>query len=202
MPSNHQQTNQERVMDFQPVDFDGGEVEADAAPGCYEAIIEEVKITKTAEAKGSLPMVILEWKLNSSVEEEPTAEQEKSVGATVAGFLVFRPKGDKRGKMGIIERNKLFSNLGIDIDVIPQRIQSKADFKDLSGALKGQSMQIWVTNRTDPESGEVRTNVQYTAPKGWGGNTDSGEADEPAPTPMKRNAAPAKNGNGKKPARR
>jgi hypothetical protein len=199
MPSNHQQTNQERVMDFQPVDFDGGEVEADAAPGCYEAIIEEVKISKTS--KDSFPMAILEWKLNSSVEEEPTAEQEKSVGATVADFLVFFPKGDKRGKMGIIRRNKLFEMLGIDTDVIPQRIQSKADFKDFAGALKGQSMQLWVTSKTDQDSGEVRTGVQYTAPKGSNGANTS-EADEPAPTPMKRSAAPAKNGNGKKPARR
>jgi hypothetical protein len=173
----------EKAYDFTPVDFDGETVEPEAASGHYEATIEEVKVSKTKPEKGAFPMLIIEWKLTATDSDDEKCQQSVEKGATLADFLTFFPEGDKRGRMGKQRFRKLNERLGIDNDILPKRLQTKADFDDYKAALQGQTMEVWVTASTDEASGETRTSVNYTAPKGSAASNV--EVEEEPETPRK-----------------
>jgi len=156
----HSSSNGKGAYDFKPIDFDKN-IEPDAAVGQYTATLDDVRISKTS--KDEYPMLILEWQLTEAVDGGD--DQEKSVGATVTDFLTFFPSGDRRGRMGKIKYAQLCELLSVDPDTIPARIESKADFLDFIKEVKGQSATVWVSQREDKSSGEVRTNVNYTAPR-------------------------------------
>lgn len=169
-------SRQEKAYDFKPVDYDVETSEPDAAKGEYEAVCEAVKINKTK--KDSYPMPTLDWKLESTMTD--TEEAQKSIGATVTDFIALFPEGDRRGRMGKVRLRTLFEKLGIDPSVMPKRIQSKSDLKDLQEALKGQRLTVYITTSTDEASGETRANIHYTMPRGFetDGEAASGEEEE------------------------
>lgn len=174
----------EKAYDFTPVNFDGETVEPEAAPGKYEATVDDVKVSKTKPEKGAFPMLIIEWKLTGTESDDEKCQQCVEKGVTLADFLTFFPEGDRRGRMGKQRFRKLNEKLGIDNDVLPKRLETKADFDDYKAALQGQTLEIWVTASTDEESGETRTSVHYTAPKGGLGVANDVEVEEPE-TPRK-----------------
>jgi len=153
--------NGKGAYDFKPIDFDRN-IEPDAAVGQYNATLEEVKVSKTS--KDEMPMLVLEWQLTEALDGGDA--QEKSVGASVTDFLVFFPAGDRRGRMGKVKYAQLCELLQIDPDIIPARLESKADFLDFIKEAKAQGATVWVSQREDKSSGEMRTNVNYTAPRG------------------------------------
>jgi hypothetical protein len=173
----HNNSNGKGAYDFKPVDFDKT-IEPDAAPGQYKATLEDVKVSKTS--RDEYPMLILEWQLTESLGDSP--EQEKSVGATVTGFLVFPPNQAKGASLQKRTYAQLCELLGVDTDLVPTRLTSKADFLDFIKEVKGGSAEIWVSHRADKSTGEMRINVNYTAPRGAMAPMPSSEEEEPKET--------------------
>jgi hypothetical protein len=170
----------EKKYDFTPIDCDTNNIEPDAAVGEYEAKVDSTRVMATK--KDNMPMLVIDWKLEKTESDDEACE--KSIGATVADFIALFPDGDRRGRMGKLRLRQLREAMGIDDDVLPSRITSKDDFKDLQAAMRGQKLTVWVTHKTDTETNEVRIGIQYAAPKGSMGaigrdNDDEQEEDAP-----------------------
>jgi hypothetical protein len=168
-----------RAYDFTPVDFDGTTIEPDAHAGAYEGLIDAVKVSKTVN--GSFPMVILEWKLLST--EDESEECQQSVNAVVADFLTFFPEGDRRGKMGKVKYRTLCDKLGLEYDIVPKKLKSKADFEAFIEAIKGKELPVWVTSKPDNKQPDIiRTGIEYDEPRGGSAQLapldEGGEGDE------------------------
>jgi hypothetical protein len=188
----------EKHYDFTPIDHDSNQIEPDAAAGEYEAVVDDAKIIATSKDK--YPMLVIEWKLESTNTDTPEAE--KSVGAIVSDFLAFFPDGDRRGNFPKRRFRQLRELLNLPEDILPTRMESKEDFAELLAALKDQQTTLWVTTREDKETHETRANVQYTAPRGSMGAMPSDGDDEEqeeerkparraAPTPSRKPGKPA-----------
>jgi hypothetical protein len=183
-----QNSRQERTYDFKPVDYDINNVEPDAAPGEYEVVIDDVKIGKTS--KDSYPMLIIEAKLTGYGGDDPACE--KSVGASLSDFLVFFPEGHKGLKMGKMRMRQLNERLGVDNDVVPTSIRSKADLQDYAAALKGQTCTAWVVMETDKQSSEEQARIKWKAPRGSAAAMSDIHEDEEQEAPAPRKPAPKK----------
>lgn len=174
---------------FAPVSYDVEQIEPDAYAGAYEGTIDRVQFKLTQ--KTGQPMIVVDWKLMST--EDESEECQKSVGSTVTDWIVLA--NDKSGNRGKIKLRVLRDTLGLDPDVLPTQISSFDDLKDLAVALKGQTMPVWVSTNTDND-GNVRTNINYAAPRGAGGMAPMGDEEaEEAPKATKgkaTKAAPAK----------
>lgn len=178
-------SNGKKTHAFKPIEnYDVNTMEPDAQAGEYEAVVS--RITIKATRVDQFPMLVINWKLEKAVDDE----NEKSVGAEVSDFLTFFPEGDRRGRMGKLRLRQLCENLGIDLDVLPRSIHHEDDFNDFIAALKGQTMPVWVTHRTNPETNEVMTGIAYTAPRGVGAPLPS--TDEEDEKPAKKSAKPAR----------
>jgi hypothetical protein len=175
----------EKVHAFKPINFDVKTSEPEAQVGQYEAIIHEIKVTKTST--DGYPMLIVEWKLDSAEDEE----NKKSEGATVPDFIALFPEGDSKGRMGKLRLRQLCEGLEIDLDTIPTRIEEPSDFDDFIKVAKRQRMTVWVTHRTDKSTNEVRVGVAYAAPKSTLPPVERDEEDEDE-APRARKAAGAK----------
>lgn len=183
----------EKTMDFKPIEFNGTELPPEAKVGEYEAKVDSVKVTATS--KDQYPMLILEWKLTATAD----SDNEESIGSLVTDFVTFMPPDSRGGRMAVQRYIGLVDALGIDRDIVPAKLESKLDFRELIDALKGKEATVWVTSRKDKATGEDRTGVQYTAPRGslspmkGPGDDDDEEAEEARPTRGSK-AAPAKKG--------
>lgn len=175
--------------DFTPVDFDANNIEPDASEGTYEATIDDARIQATA--KDNFPMLVVDWKLEST--ETDTEAAEKSVGAQVSDFFAFFPDGDRRGNFPKRRFRQLRELLDVPDDVLPTRLESKRDFDDLIAELKGKTAKIYIALRTDKQTNEERASVSYTAPRGSMGAMakDEEEPEEQERKPAARRAAPA-----------
>jgi hypothetical protein len=171
---------------FKPFDLDIDTIEPDAYPGCYKATVDRVKTQMSSTDK---PMIIVEWKITST--EDESAECQKSVGGSVADFITLAP--DRSGNPGRLKLRTLRDQLELDPEVIPSQVTSLADFNDFAAAIKGKSLTIWVSSKTDAD-GNIRTNVHYTAPKTALAPMADDDEEEPAPqrTAVNRKPAPAK----------
>lgn len=176
-----------RAYDFAPVDFDGETIEPDAYPGAYEATCDAIKVSRTGN--GSFPMLIVEWKLDSTEEESDECQQ--SIGAIVTDFLTFFPEGDRRQKMGKVKYRALCDKLELAHDTVPKQLRSKADFDAFIDAVKGKSIPVWVTSKE--QNGETRINVNYEAPRNSGSGSlaplDDGDGEEPEEKPKGKASA-------------
>jgi hypothetical protein len=180
---------------FAPVSYDVEAIEPDAYAGAYEGTIDRVQFRLTQ--KTGQPMIVIDWKLTST--EDESEDCQKSVGSTVTDWIVLA--ADKSGNRGKVKLRVLRDTLGLDPDVLPTQISSFDDLKDLAVALKGQSMPVWVTTSTDTD-GNVRTNINYAAPRGAGGMAPMGDEETEEETPKaKKGAGKAAAAKGK-PARR
>jgi hypothetical protein len=157
------QENSQSVMDFQPVDFDATELPPEAEVGGYEAVVDSTKLMKTS--KDGYPMIVVEWKLESAIDDANKA----SIGATVSDFVTFFPKNHKAYRLSVQRFRGMVDALGINPDVLPERLQTKQDFADLLNALKNKRTTVWVSHQADKQTGEPRTKIAFTAPKGSGG---------------------------------
>lgn len=179
----------DKHYDFTPIDHDSNAIEPDAAAGEYEAVVDDAKIIATSKDK--YPMLVIEWKLESTNTDTPEAE--KSVGAIVSDFLAFFPDGDRRGNFPKRRFRQLRDLLQLPEDILPTRMETKEDFAELLAALKDQQATVWVTTREDKETHEQRASVNYTAPRGAMGamaSTDDEEQEEVEEKPARRAPAP------------
>jgi len=201
MPSNHQETTHGGYSGagFEAISYDVDAIEPDAYPGEYTAKIVGAEAKLTRET--SKPMIVLEWKLTATESDDENCQ--KSLEGTINDYLVLA--ADKKGNQGKVKLRTLRDTLELDPDVIPSTITSFEDLKTLMRALKGKEMTVWITNRTDSE-GNVRTNIQYTAPRGsstMGAMASPEDDEEPEERLAPKTKAPAKtpaksNGKGKK----
>jgi hypothetical protein len=143
---------------FAPVEYDVDDIKPDAHPGNYESTVATVQFKPTNDGR---PQLILGWKLNSLIaSDEPDAEQ--SVGASVDMRLVF--DNSKAGNRSKQDLRTIRDAAGLDPDVIPTRIATAADLKELIAALKTVAMPIWVTTSPRADGGGFWTNIRLTAP--------------------------------------
>jgi hypothetical protein len=176
-------------MDFQPVDYDASELPPEAAPGEYEAKCEAVKVTATQKDKA--PMLVIDWKLTSAGDDA----NEPSVGGTVAQFLTFFDRKHKAYKMSCQNFAELCDAIGVDVDIIPKRLSSKNDFRDLIDTLKGKEITVWVTHRVDKQTGENRVGISLKAPRS---NALNGKAHDDDDDDAPRGKTTAKNKKGRR----
>jgi hypothetical protein len=144
---------------FEPMSYDVEEIQPDAYDGEYEATIEKVAF-KGTKSKNQ-PMIELSWKLTGT--EDDSENCQKSIGAQVRDWIVLA--NDRTGNRGKVKLRVLRDTLGLDPDVLPTQISSFDDLAELGNALKGQSMKVWISTSTDND-GNVRTNINYAAPRG------------------------------------
>ncbi len=190
-PNSHSNNSRgEKTYDFQPIECNVNEIEPDAAVGKYAAVIDGARVQGTSA--DNFPMIVIDWKMEKCLEEDVTEDHEKSVGAIVADFIAFFPDGDKRGRMGKLRFRELRELLGIDEDILPNKLQSKDDFKDLIAALKKQRAEIFVQHRLDKKTNETRVSVQYREPPVKASMGPVSEDDDDAPAPTRSKAADKK----------
>lgn len=188
---------------FEPMNYDVEAIEPDAYDGEYDATIDKVEF-KGTKAKNQ-PMIVVTWKLTGT--EDDSENCQKSIGAKVTDWIVLA--SDRTGNRGKVKLRTLRDTLQLDPDVLPTQISSFDDLKELGQALTGQSMRVWISTSTDND-GNVRTNINYTAPRGastmapMGDEEAEGETQAAAPKAATGKKAPAaKPAAGKgKPARR
>lgn len=177
---------------FQPMSYDVEEIQPDAYDGQYEGKIEKVVFKGTA--KENKPMIEVTWKLVST--EDDSENCQKSVGAQVRDWIVLA--NDRTGNRGKVKLRTLRDTLGLDPDVLPSQISSFDDLAELGTALTGQSMPVWISTSTDND-GNVRTNINYAAPRGAStmapmGDEEVEEAPKPKAAAKKTAAKPAQAG--------
>lgn len=179
--------NGARQMDFTPVEYNP-DLEPEAPTGKWEATCKVKKI-KTKE-KG-LPMLILEWKLEDTDEDDHKIH----LGKTVADFVSFPAQGAKNGNMSRIGLRKLCEAFEIPLETIPRgELRSWDDLDALIDALDGKQGIIY-TKTTEQESGESKTRVSYQEPANFG---ETEEEPEEAPAPKTKGKAPAAKAKGKR----
>jgi hypothetical protein len=172
---------------FEPMSYDVEDIQPDAYDGAYEGQIEKVVFKGTK--KDNKPMIELTWKLISTEDESEGCQ--KSVGAQLRDWIVLA--SDRTGNRGKVKLRLLRDTLGLDPDVLPTKISSFDDLAELGTALKGQTMPVWVSSSTDPD-GNVRTNIDYAAPRGASTMAPMGDEEEVV------EEKPAPKAAGKKPA--
>ncbi len=160
------------VSDFKPVGYGKvGDIPPDMDSGKFVFKLDKVSVRPTK--KDQWPMLVLEWKGKKCLE----GQGERNIGASVTDFIVFFPEGERKGNMSRRQLDALLTAAGIDKTLVPEKIENKADFDELSAALKGLQLDAWVTQEKDKSTGEVRCSIKYTEPKG-GLNLSSADDDE------------------------
>jgi len=184
-------------MNFTPVDYDVSEMPVDAPEGAYTGKIKKVDITKSKQ--DGYPQLVLEVRLIDSEEEE--GEDAVKQGCSLNTYVTFFPKKEgRRGAPSKIALKGIMDALHLDEDLVPTRIETKRDLEDLADALKGQELNVWVVHREDRDSGEVRCDLRFKAPKRMSNSSSSSssssrkrdEEDEDRPRSNGKNG----NGNG------
>lgn len=174
------------MSDFAPINFDVESLPPDAGVGGYDARIEKARAR--VSGKGN-PTIVLDVKLLTADE----AENEASEKAVISEFLSFLGEDAQGNKFAKLRLRKWLDKLGIGYDIVPKRIESLADFDELCDALQGQELKVYVSHRTDKESGDVRCQINLDPPKSaFGAEAADAEPEAPpAKTPTKKAAAKA-----------
>lgn len=175
----------ERRMAFRPVEFDASNIEPDASPGEYEAVIDDV--IATASKKDGWPQLKVQVKLENLINAEDEEAGKKSEGASITDYWTFIP--DRRGNMTKRKMSQCAEQVGVDLDQLPKSIQSESDLKEYVHAFKGKRLTVWVTNRED-DSGELRADLNFKQPRSMGGGLEPIDEPEEERKPAAR--APAK----------
>jgi hypothetical protein len=176
-----QQTQGYGGQSFEPMTYDVDQIEPDAYAGAYTGEIIKCGFKFSGSGK---PMVVMEYKLTETADE--SEECQKSVGSSVTDWIVLA--NDRTGNRGKVKLRTLREHFGLDIDF---STMSTDTIKELETALKGQSLPVWITTNKDND-GNVRTNVQLSAPRTAGMAPMGGqeeEVEEPA-VPARKASAP------------
>src|ERR1700732_840010 len=165
-------TNSEKTLDFAPVDYDIHAMPPPAPEGEWVARIGEVKIQPTA--KGNFPMLIVEWSLEGTDEDE----HQSFIGATIPDFVVFFPPNHKGARMGKLRMRALCEKVGIDFDMVPTKIANKSDLEEFVNALKDtDKVTVW-TRVSKDSNNEDRTSIVYSKPGVVSAASDDEDEDE------------------------
>jgi hypothetical protein len=174
MPSTEQ--NGHASPDFTPVDFDIETIPPEAAPGQYEAVIEDLRVQGTSN--GNYPMIVCDFKLESTASD--TEEAERSIGAVIADFFPLFPDDDRRAAFPKRRLRQFCERFGLDQTLIPKRIANKSDLDEFIESARGATETIWITLQKDKQTGEDRAKVQYAAPRSMVSDLPAMEEEEEA----------------------
>jgi hypothetical protein len=146
-------------LQFTPVETgDMREIPPDAPEGHW---IASFKTKVTATSKDKFPMIIIDARL----EEALTDGNENHVGSKVSEFVVFRPSNHNASKMSRIQLRAICAALKIDVPAITV-IRSAEDLAEFCAAIEENRAQVWTKHESDKITGEVRTKLLFTAPRG------------------------------------
>lgn len=163
MPATQQTSSSnghDKAYDFTPVDFDIGSMPPRCGAGRYEA---SCAVSSKPTNADKLPMLMVEWTLTAVADGNEA--NETSIGQKVTDFIVLRPEGDIKGRMPKQQLRMLLDRLGLSYDIVPRRIETKADLEELAAAISGQSMVITVSVSEDQNTGESRERISYREPR-------------------------------------
>lgn len=165
--------NGSKKYDFAPVEYDSNKIEPEAAAGKYKSKVADLELTKTKN--DGFPMIRLDWQLTKALTDDAACK--KSEKATVSDWIVFFPDGNRKGNMGKRKFRQLRELLDLADDILPTRLESKSDFKELMAALKNAKAEIFISVKDD-DNGEPRASVNYAAPKGMLADDDVDSDDD------------------------
>lgn len=156
-------SQQQKKMEFKPVEFDIHEIPPDAPAGEWEASIprNKCKVQPTNEHK--LPMVIVPIRLDST--DEDGDEFQRALGAELAVFLVFGGKDARAEKMAKLNIRQFCEAINFDLDDLPKKITSEDDLQAFVKAIEGKKLKVWTTVQTRRDTGEEVTNIKFADPK-------------------------------------
>ena len=158
------------------------EIPPDAPEGQWVASFK-VKVAKTQ--KDGYPMLIVD----AHLEEALTEGNENHVGSKVSEFLVFFPNTHNAVKMSRLRLRDFCAALKISLPAITA-IEKASDFDDFIRDVESNKACVWTKHESDKQTGEVRTKLLFTAPRGSVSSLNTGFGD---PTlDQEAGAAPAK----------
>lgn len=176
---------------FTPVETgDLSDIPPDAPEGEWTATCE---LKKASTSKDGYPMLILNWKLDEALTE---GNEDSAGNCRASDFLVFFPANHAGSKMSKQKLKEICENLQIEVPNTTS-IKDWEDIGDFTAALDGAKTRVWTKHKTDKSSGEVRTNVLYVAPRGFGGGAMA-EEEKPAPKKNGAKKPEAKKANGRR----
>lgn len=152
---------------FRKVNFNAKNIPPDAPAGEWVATM---KVTKEYD-KENYPRL----KINFKLEETTDEDNESFLNATVTDWITFYDDDHKNNRFSKLRLRDLAAAMDLDLDIIPTKLTSWADLKELISALDGEKITIWTTVKDD------RANVRYTdpnAPRGGAGKLDADDDDE------------------------
>jgi hypothetical protein len=162
-PSNNQQQQQNKKMEYRKVTFDVTEVAPDAPAGEWQATIPRGKCKVQPTKEERFPMIIVPIRLEKT--EEEGAEYQKAIGAELSVFLVFGGKTPKGENMSKLRIRQLCEAADVDLDVIPKDIDDPDnDLDPLIRALEGKKFTCWTKVTTRKDTGELSTEVVFRDP--------------------------------------
>lgn len=143
-------------LEFTPLEMGNmAEIPPDAPDGKWIARIE---VKKKLSAKGA-PMLILE----NHLQEALTPGNENHVGKKVSRFLVIRGASDPHVKMFRADVKEIAEATGVSPSF--EQFSRWSDADDYVRGLEANLVTCWTKNKKDKETGELRTEVSYRAPK-------------------------------------
>jgi hypothetical protein len=146
-------------IQFTPVETGNmSEIPPDAPEGHW---IASFRCKVAATSKDKFPMVIIDARL----EEALTEGNENHVGAKVSEFIVFFPANHNASKMSRVRLQAICGALKIDLPTFTV-IRSSGDLASFTEAIETNKAQVWTKHEADKVTGEVRTKLLFTAPRG------------------------------------
>lgn len=137
---------------------DMSQIPADAPEGHWVA---SFRVKVAATSKDKYPMLIVDARL----EEALTEGNENHVGAKVSEFLVFFPSNHNAVKMSRLRLKAFCEALKIELPRVTA-IEKASDFDDFIRDIEANKAQVWTKHETDKVTGEIRTKVEFKAPRG------------------------------------
>lgn len=152
---------------------DMSEIPPDAPEGQWVAAF---KVKLAATSKDKYPMLIVDAKL----EEALTEGNEGHVGSKVSEFIVFFPATHNAAKMSRLRLRDFCAGLKIDLPRITS-IERASDLDDFIGEIESNRAVVWTKHESDKTTGETRTKLLFTAPRGSVSNIVEDVSEEAAP---------------------
>jgi len=137
---------------------DMSEIPPDAPEGQWVA---SFKVKVAATSKDKYPMLIVDAKLDEAL----TDGNEGHVGAKVSEFIVFFPQTHNAAKMSRLRLRDFCAGLKIDAPRITS-IEKASDLDSFINDIESNRAVVWTKHESDKQTGEVRTKLLFTAPRG------------------------------------
>lgn len=168
---------QQKKMEFKPVDFDVNEIPPDAPPGEWSCTIPrgQCKIQPTKD--DHFPMVVVPVRLDGT-EEDDDAHQ-RALGTVLSAFLVFGGKNSRAERMSKLRIRQFCEAIDFDLDDLPTKLTDpENDLQPFVRAIEGKKFTAWTRVSTRRDTGEEVTDLLFYDPKALKGAAPSDKDDD------------------------